>query len=241
WYPTVAADWRPYYYGYWSPLPTYGLTWIGYDPWSWPTHHYGRWGYARSRWFWIPGRTWSAAWVSWSTAPDYYGWCPLGFDNRPVSGLSVGYRSSWNAWTVVPRDRFLVRGASIHRYAVEPGRLAATTPFVVHRAAPVVASRGRVFSNAPAASATVAVPRYSTGAPRSIDGAAAAPRYERRAPTYTAPSVSGRTPANERTTPAYERRAPAYAPSAQSAPPTYGRRTPVAPSVEAAPRSPYRP
>ena len=37
--------------------------------WSWPTHHYGRWGYARNAWFWIPGRTWGAAWVSWASAP----------------------------------------------------------------------------------------------------------------------------------------------------------------------------
>jgi len=24
WYPMVAPDWRPYYYGYWEPLPRYG-------------------------------------------------------------------------------------------------------------------------------------------------------------------------------------------------------------------------
>ncbi len=46
WYPTVAPGWRPYYNGYWSPVPAYGWTWIGYDAWGWPTHHYGRWGFA---------------------------------------------------------------------------------------------------------------------------------------------------------------------------------------------------
>jgi hypothetical protein len=56
WYPSVAPDWHPYYDGYWSPVPSYGWTWIGVDVWSWPTHHYGRWGYARNRWFWIPDR-----------------------------------------------------------------------------------------------------------------------------------------------------------------------------------------
>ena len=40
-------DWRPYYYGYWSSVPSYGWTWIGYNRWAWPTHHYGRWGYAQ--------------------------------------------------------------------------------------------------------------------------------------------------------------------------------------------------
>src|SRR5215510_6144137 len=39
WYPTVAPAWRPYYDGYWSPVPIYGWTWIGADVWSWPTHH----------------------------------------------------------------------------------------------------------------------------------------------------------------------------------------------------------
>ena len=52
----VAADWRPYFYGYWSPVPAYGWTWVGYDVWGWPTHHYGRWGFAASRWFWVPER-----------------------------------------------------------------------------------------------------------------------------------------------------------------------------------------
>jgi hypothetical protein len=141
WYPTVAVDWRPYYYGYWAPLRPYGWTWIGYDAWAWPTHHYGRWGYARNRWFWIPGRTWAAAWVSWGTAPDYVSWCPLGYDGRPVVALSVGYRSSWNGWTVIPRERFGLRGSSAHHYAIEPHRLASTTPFVIHRSAPILDRR----------------------------------------------------------------------------------------------------
>src|SRR5205814_1433611 len=80
----------PYYYGDWSPIRSYGWTWIGLDVWSWPTHHYGRWGYERSRWFWIPNRTWGPAWVSWAAAPGYVSWCPLGFDSRPVFALSIG-------------------------------------------------------------------------------------------------------------------------------------------------------
>ncbi len=142
WYPTVAADWRPYYYGYWSSVPSYGWTWIGYNRWAWPTHHYGRWGYASNRWFWIPGRAYSSAWVSWGTAPGYVSWCPLGFDSRPVVGLSVGYSHGWNAWTIVPRDHFGWRGYPAHRYAVEPHRIAATTPFIVHRSQPALSVRG---------------------------------------------------------------------------------------------------
>ncbi len=39
WYPTVSAGWRPYYHGRWATLRPYGWTWIGSDPWAWPTHH----------------------------------------------------------------------------------------------------------------------------------------------------------------------------------------------------------
>jgi hypothetical protein len=111
WYPRVATGWRPYYHGRWTHLRPYGWTWIGVDPWAWPTHHYGRWGFSAGVWFWIPGRHWAPAWVSWGYAPGYVSWCPLGWNNRPVFGFSsVHYRSSrfgpWHAWTVVPHRRF---------------------------------------------------------------------------------------------------------------------------------------
>jgi len=141
WYPRVAADWRPYYFGSWAAVPSYGWTWIGIDRWSWPTHHYGRWGYARNSWFWIPGRTWGAAWVSWAAAPDYLSWCPLGYDGRPVFGFSAavsdprwrygaGGSRGWNGWTVMPRGHFGARGAYVHRDAVEPRQLPENTAFV---------------------------------------------------------------------------------------------------------------
>jgi hypothetical protein len=111
WYPRVAPGWRPYYYGRWTSLRPWGWTWIGSDPWAWPTHHYGRWGFNAGLWFWIPGRSWGPAWVSWAYAPDYVSWCPLGWDNRPVFGLNVniyrGHRyNPWNAWTVVSHRGF---------------------------------------------------------------------------------------------------------------------------------------
>jgi hypothetical protein len=147
WYPTVAPDWRPYYDGYWSPVPIYGWTWIGGNGWSWPTHHYGRWGYARSRWFWIPDRHWAPAWVSWGGAPGYVSWCPLGFDNRPVFSLSVsigggGYRgwNGWNGWTVVSRDHFGGH-RSVRQFAVAPRSLPANVGFVAQNSVPVAAPR----------------------------------------------------------------------------------------------------
>jgi hypothetical protein len=143
WYPTVDPGWRPYHYGRWSAVPSYGWTWLGVDPWSYPTHHYGRWGYRRNAWFWIPGRTWGAAWVSWGAAPDYVSWCPLGFDNRPVFALSVSSYDSWHrgggnwfGWTVMSRSHFGGRGFYAHRYAVEPRTLPTNTPFIVSSRAP---------------------------------------------------------------------------------------------------------
>jgi Family of unknown function (DUF6600)/FecR protein len=143
WYPTVAAEWRPYYDGYWSSVPNYGWTWIGVDAWSWPTHHYGRWGYGRNRWFWIPDRRWAPAWVSWGGAPGYVSWCPLGFDNRPVFSLSVSIGNSyrgWNGWTVVSRDHFGGR-RYVNQFAVSPRSLPRNVGFVAQASAPVAPPR----------------------------------------------------------------------------------------------------
>lgn len=124
WYPRVEVDWRPYYRGRWVSLRPYGWTWVAYDPWGWPTHHYGRWGYGSGAWFWIPGRTWGAAWVSWAYAPGYVSWCPLGWNNRPVFAINInigrGY-DPWRAWTVIPRHSFGV--GFVHRSVVRVDRL----------------------------------------------------------------------------------------------------------------------
>jgi hypothetical protein len=89
WYPRVADAWHPYSQGRWSYSGYYGWLWVGIDRWAWPTHHYGRWGYNDNRWFWIPGQAWSPAWVAWSYAPGYVGWCPLGYNNHSVIGWTA--------------------------------------------------------------------------------------------------------------------------------------------------------
>jgi len=121
WYPAVSVGWRPYYNGYWSSIHPYGWTWVGYDRWAWPTHHYGRWGYHGNRWFWVPGRQWAPAYVSWGVAPGYVSWCPLGFNNQPVFALSVGFGNFWTGWTAVPRSQFARHHVS--QWAVPPDRL----------------------------------------------------------------------------------------------------------------------
>jgi hypothetical protein len=111
WYPQVASTWYPYSHGSWTFVGRFGWTWVGADLWAWPTHHYGRWGHHGGRWFWIPGRHWSPAWVTWASAPGYIGWCPLGFDNRPIVSITsvsvnIGPRLGWS---IVPASRWRPR------------------------------------------------------------------------------------------------------------------------------------
>lgn len=97
WQPSVALSnsrWRPYSDGYWAYTDV-GWTWVSYEDFGWATYHYGRWTRLRDRgWFWVPGRHWGPAWVSWRTGGDYVGWAPLPphgrgdveFEARPISG-----------------------------------------------------------------------------------------------------------------------------------------------------------
>ena len=97
WQPSVAgsnSSWRPYADGYWAYTDV-GWTWVSYEDFGWATYHYGRWTRLSDRgWFWVPGREWGPAWVSWRTGGDYVGWAPLPprgggeveYDNRPING-----------------------------------------------------------------------------------------------------------------------------------------------------------
>ncbi len=211
WYPSVTQDWRPYYYGSWAPVPSYGWTWIGVDTWSWPTHHYGRWGYGRNAWFWIPGRTWGAAWVSWASASDYVSWCPLGYDGRPVFGYSVfgadsgwrfrtGLDHRWNGWTVMPRRDFGAHGAYTPHYEVDPRRIASDTPFIVQARAPVALPHATSSSavTSPGASAGFAIPRVGGREPIAVGR----DRNPRPSPTGTPPATDDRRPGEYRRGPA---------------------------------------
>jgi Family of unknown function (DUF6600)/FecR protein len=170
WYPTVSVGWRPYFYGRWASYPSFGWTWIGNDAWAWPTHHYGRWGFSAGLWFWVPGRTWGPAWVSWAYAPGYVSWCPLGWDNRPVigfrhAGYYAGRYDPWHAWTVVPHQRF--GSGYVNSTFVRGGYIDARTrdTFVVRDTAPGV--RGTAVPRNVA-------PIYAAGTPRTGTGSGAA-------------------------------------------------------------------
>jgi hypothetical protein len=93
WQPSVAvsnSNWRPYADGYWAYTDV-GWTWVSNEDFGWATYHYGRWARLHDRgWFWVPGREWGPAWVSWRTGGDYVGWAPL----PPRGGGEVVYDSS---------------------------------------------------------------------------------------------------------------------------------------------------
>ncbi len=182
WYPRVSVGWRPYYYGRWASLRPYGWTWIGTDIWSWPTHHYGRWGFSAGVWFWIPGRHWAPAWVSWAYAPGYVSWCPLGWDNRPVMSFvninvyNRGYRGydPWRAWTVVPQRHFgsgyvnvNVRGVAGGRMDPRGFRVRDMAPAMTGYAVPRSAAPIRVAGTRPG----MAVPRGGYAGAPAVSGA----------------------------------------------------------------------
>ena len=110
WYPSAGVAWQPYSRGRWHSYPRYGWTWIGADPWAWPTHHFGRWGFSAGVWFWIPGRSWGPAWVSWARSPGYVGWSPLGRDDHPIYRVNVYNRYSsgfpWCGWSFIREREF---------------------------------------------------------------------------------------------------------------------------------------
>jgi len=220
WYPSVAVGWRPYYYGRWVTMRPYGWTWVGVGPWAWPTHHYGRWGFSAGSWFWIPGRAWAPAWVSWAYAPGYVSWCPLGFNNRAVLsfGFNYGY-DPWRAWTVVPHGHFGVgyvhvnyvggygftprtRGAFVPRYTAPAVTGYAvprsSSPILVPGVARPRASASTVYTNlapnasrvGPGGNRVMVGPPRSNVAPSPSTSLNATPSARTRTPAEQAPSSS---------------------------------------------------
>lgn len=181
WYPTVAVGWRPYWQGGWRHT-RYGWTWFGLDPWAGPTHHFGRWGFANSAWFWIPNRVWGPAWVSWAYGPDVVSWSPLGWNGQPVFGFwnrpGRPYYDPWRAWTVIPRRHFGQRGP-VQSWSIDGRRLPETSrrAFVTQAVAPPAPIGYHARGD-------YAVPRGS------FSVAGPSPRQDRAVPRPSAPSWS---------------------------------------------------
>ena len=99
WYPSndvVGADFQPFKRGGKWSYTDRGWTWVSDWPWGWGPFHYGRWNYdpERRAWYWIPGRTWMPATVSFRYNDDAIGWAPLAPDG--VGDWPLDY------WTYVP-------------------------------------------------------------------------------------------------------------------------------------------
>jgi hypothetical protein len=148
WRPAYVGTWTPYFHGYWDWSPS-GWIWVSYDPWGWAPYRYGRWDYAQSSgWFWIPGRVWSGAWVSYAVGPSYIGWSPLNYWNRPVfqepafgaQDTVPVTRLDPRAWQFVPAARF---GARLPITAVTRiDRLPRNSEVVVTRTLPAAGRLG---------------------------------------------------------------------------------------------------
>ncbi len=191
WFPTVSADWRPYSVGYWRQYDQWDSFWIARDPWGWPTHHYGRWGFSTSfGWYWRPAGSWAAASVYWALGGDYISWCPLGWNDYPVfgqwgvRGTYVGLHDGWRGWTVIPRRHFGSAVFASH-VAIDGRRLDSRTrsSFVAVRRSPTI-GRAVPRGQAIATSRTNSGPQ-SAGA-RGIDGQGrGGGRQPRSAPSET--------------------------------------------------------
>jgi hypothetical protein len=165
WYPRVADDWQPYSVGQWSFVGRYGWVWTGGARWSWATHHYGRWGVSGRRYYWIPDRRWAPAWVAWGTAPGYIGWCPLGFDNRPLISVHIGYSNGWRGWNHAPlhgfnRTRVVVINGARHQPLPRSVRFAEGYRGPGRPAGVSVSNRRGLRGPAPAGRSPAAVARY---------------------------------------------------------------------------------
>jgi uncharacterized membrane protein YgcG len=128
WVPAVAPGWRPYVYGRWA-LTEWGWTWVSDDPWAWAAYHYGTWGFTMGAgWFWVPGRVWAPAWVTWRWGFGYCAWAPIG----PHGFVGFGFRHP--GWVAVRAEHF-TQPISVHVVAVQQ------TGAIVQRASPLAGPR----------------------------------------------------------------------------------------------------
>ena len=173
WVPAVAVGWRPYVYGRWM-LTEWGWTWVSDDPWAWAAYHYGSWGFTMGvGWFWVPGRVWAPAWVTWRWGFGYCAWAPIG----PRGFVGFGFRHP--GWVAVRAEHF-TQPISVHVVAVQQ------TGVIVQRASPLsgpraTPSRGGAFGPPVAQVASATGQTLRPVSARGVVGAR--PRWVRSAGT----------------------------------------------------------
>ena len=88
WRPFGASfGWSPFMDGQWIMDPTYGWTWVSYQPWGWAPYHYGGWLF-------------DAGCGGWFYSPPIYYYGPRGPIKRPVKGVHPP-RPAYHAATAV--------------------------------------------------------------------------------------------------------------------------------------------
>jgi hypothetical protein len=157
----VGTDFVPYSTaGHWTYAEDTSYVWVSDYSWGWAPFHYGRWVHVnRHGWAWIPGRTYSGAWVTWrmGSGYDYVGWAPAGPDWYWYNGYAVGWTFGYSPYySYCHRDylynpyvgRYVARGSAAREHEIH------TRPYVA--AAPAVGNgAGGAGSGRVAASPTV--------------------------------------------------------------------------------------
>jgi hypothetical protein len=77
----MSAGWMPFMDGTWMYYPSFGWTWVSYEPWGWVPYHFGGWSNCGAfGWAWMPGEYgfWSPGMVNWvGVGGGRVGWRPL--------------------------------------------------------------------------------------------------------------------------------------------------------------------
>ncbi|HWY22746.1 MAG TPA: DUF6600 domain-containing protein [Candidatus Acidoferrum sp.] len=83
----LVVGWAPYRFGHWIWVAPWGWTWVEDEPWGFAPFHYGRWAFAGTGWFWVPG----PVYVRPVWAPALVGWVGGGAGFRFSFGVGVGW------------------------------------------------------------------------------------------------------------------------------------------------------